>query len=185
MPNSNQQDAVYLQSGAAKDENRLPDSYSGGQIGSRFTVAPEPGGDPVNNLGQEWQLVQADSVMDVEPTRGAVAYWLSRTKFLVTTDVSLAGRGNVAGVFGGTVTLGNICCIQREGVAQVQPEGSPTAQPTTAGLIVIPGSSDAKANILAAGTAATYPQLGVSAGATSAVETGLFPCVLSVGAGRV
>lgn len=185
MPNNINQQTVYLQSGQPQSENRPPDGYSGGQIGSYFVIAPEPGGDPENNQALGWRLVQADSVMDVAPTRGAVAWWLNRSKFLVTTDVSAAGRGNVAGVFQGSVDLGNICCVQQEGLAQVQPEGSPTAAPTTAGLIVIPGANDAKADVLAAGSAATYPPLGVSAGATSSVETGLFPAILRVNSGRV
>jgi hypothetical protein len=177
MPNNNTQQAVYLQSGSAANENRAADGYSGGQLGIRFTIAPQG-----SQEGQEWQLVQNDSTMAVVPTRGAVAWWLDRTKFLVTTAVATAGRGNVAGVYQGPSDVGNICCIQRKGLAQVQPG---TGTPSTLGLIVVPSATAAKADALAAGTAASYPSLGRTVGATSATETGLFPCMLNVDSGVV
>jgi hypothetical protein len=55
--------------------------------------------------------------------------------------------------------------VQFGGPANVKFVDAPTASPTVAGLIVIPSSTAGKADCLAAGTAATYPKLGVSAGA--------------------
>lgn len=179
MPNNNQQQAVYLQSGAPATENRAPDEYSGGQIGSRFTLQVESGGNPSTNDAQEWQLVQNDSVMDVAPSLGAVAYWRDRARFLVTTDAETANRGNVAGVYGGASDVGNITAIQKKGPASVQlGSGSPSA----AGLFVIGGTVDGKADVIAAAGPLTYPALGKSVGTVSG---GLFPAILNVDDGVV
>lgn len=162
MANNNFQQTPYLQSGLPQTENRPPDGYSGGQLGVRFTF-----NDPQDsNIGKRYQLIQADSVMDVVPYDGAVAWWLSNSGYLVTTDVSAAGRGNVAGVFRTSLTLGNVGVIQLGGPGDVDySAGTPLAT----GLIAIPTATDAKAEALAAGSAATYPPLGVtvSASATS------------------
>jgi hypothetical protein len=151
-PNNNRQQTVYLQSGLPTTENRPVDSYFGGQAGMKFRVQDAA------KRSQEWQLVQNDSVMDVLPTAGAVAWWIDRAAYRVTTDVSAAGRGNVAGVYGGASSLSYVTCIQKGGyTAQVQ-IGAGT--PSAAGLFLIPTATDAKAEALAAGTAATYPTLG-------------------------
>lgn len=171
--NRNQQNAVYLQSGDPETENRLPDGYSGGQLGNLLTVEDPSDGD----VSKQYRLVQADSVMDVPPTAGAVALWKDRATYLVTTDVSAAGRGNPAGIFRTAVDLGNICCIQRRGKGTVQEVGGVTSAPDTTGKFVIPSATDAKADVLAAGSAATYPKLGQ---AVSATAGGLFTAQLNV-----
>jgi hypothetical protein len=163
---------VFLQSGDPTLERRDPDSYSGGQLGQTFEQ-PDIGNDPPTPA--KWQIVKTDSVMDVQPYDGAVAYWLDRANYVVTTDVSVAGRGNVAGVFRDSsapqdtathnIGLGQICCIQKKGEeTQVNFVNSPTAAPTAAGLIVIPSATDGQADCLAAGSPATYPELGKSVG---------------------
>ncbi len=159
MPNNNTQQTAYLQSGDPRTENMSPDTYAG-QLGIHLTLI-----DPETGLACEYQRVRVDSVMDVAPSEGAVAWWLSGSGYLVTTDVSVAGRGNVAGVFNNDPTLGNDTFIQLEGPTDVLGVDSPTAAFTAAGLIVIPSGTDAKADCLAAGTAASYPALGVSSGA--------------------
>jgi hypothetical protein len=58
--------------------------------------------------------------------------------------------------------------VQQGGKCSVQFIDSPTAAPTTAGLIVIPSDTSAKADCLAAGSSATYPALGTSAGTATA-----------------
>lgn len=161
MPTNQNQQAVFLQSGDPLTENRPADSYSGGQLGSRFTVQD----DGINSgTPRRFQMVQLDSAMDVAPTAGAVAWWRNSSGYVVTTDVSVAGRGNVAGVFGGALTVDYIGCIQIGGRASVQIQTSPTAVPDNTGKLVIPSATDAKADVLAAGTAASYPPLGTSAG---------------------
>jgi len=162
MPNDYPQPAIYLQSGSPATENRPADGYSGGELGSRFTMVDKADSDRAKG----WQLVQLDSTMDVAPSAGAVAYWRNRTGYIVTTDVSVAGRGNPAGVFPNAPTYDYICCVQQQGRALVQLQTSPTAVPDDTGKIVIPSATDAKADVLAAGTAASYPALGVSVGAS-------------------
>lgn len=169
--------AVFLQSGDPTLERRDPDSYSGGQLGQRFSV-PDVHTSWLDfadrgALAADWQLVKTDSVMDVLPYDGAVAFWLDRAAYLVTTDVSAAGRGNIAGIFRDSsapqdptthnIGLSQIVCIQKKGVPAVNYVDSPTSAPLAAGNFVIPSATDAKADALAAGTAATYPPLGKAA----------------------
>lgn len=167
MPNNHQQPTVYLQSGSPATENRPPDGYSGGQMGDRFTVET-----PGDLKARGYQLVKNDSIMDVEPTAGAVAWWKNppdaAEPYVVTTDVSAAGRGNVAGVYPNASDLGNVTCIQQQGPAVVQ-LGSGT--PDATGLMVIPGSSDAKADVLAAAGPLTYPAMGKSTSVSSGSPT--------------
>jgi len=173
--NRNQQNAVYLQSGDPETEARpsvgnygggllnQPDPYIGGQLGNLLTVA-DPGD---SKKSKQYRLVKNDSVMDVLPSEGAVMYWRDRATYLVTTDVSVAGRGNVAGVARCVSAVGDIICVQRRGDATVLIQGGPTAAPTAAGLNVIPSATDAVADVLAAGSAATYPKLGQSVSVAS------------------
>lgn len=172
MPNNITQPTVYLRSGSPETENREPDGYSGGQLGSKFTIR-----DRTTPQGRGYQLVVNDSVMDVAPTAGAVAWWLDRAAFRVTTDVSAAGRGNVAGVYLRDVGLGNVCCIQKKGpIAALQVQ---TGTASAAGLLVIPSATDGKADVLSAGTAATYPVIGKSTG-VAAGSPSAFPADLNV-----
>lgn len=166
MPNNNFQQTVYLQSGLPQTENRPADAYSGGQLGSRFTVV-----DPADaNKAKRYQLVQNDSAMDAVPFAGAVAFWRDATGYTVTTDVSFGGRGNPAGIYLLAVTLGNICCIQQKGPCSVKGVDSPTSAPDTSGKIVIPSATDGKADVLGAGSSATYPPLGVAVGTQDATS---------------
>lgn len=184
---------VFLQSGDPTLERRDPDSYAGGQLGQHFD-APDIGNDPPTPA--TWQIVKTDSVMDALPYDGAVAWWKDRANYIVTTDVSAAGRGNVAGVFRDTsapqdvntnnIGLSQICCIQKKGEStQVKFDAAPTAAPTAEGLIVIPNDADGEADCLAAGTAATYPVLGKSVGAVDAVETDYAAVALNVDDGEI
>lgn len=179
MPNNAWQQTIYLQSGSPETENRAPGSVtppsitSGyiGQLGSRFIV--KDGADSKKAKG--YQLVQLDSVMATLPYSGAVAWWTNRATYLVTTSVSTGGRGNVAGIFrvavaAADVTAQNLVCIQIKGPCEnVNYLSSPTSAPSAAGLFVIPSSTDAQADCLAAGSAATYPKIGESTGVAATV----------------
>ncbi len=171
MPNNRLQQTPWLQSGLPQSENRPATTQNmDGQLGIRFTFR-----DPSDsNIAKEYQLVQADSVMDVAPYAGAVAYWLANTGYRVTTDVSVAGRGNRAGVFLNSLTLDYIGCIQLAGKGNVDID---TGTPTAAGLFVVPSASDAKATVIAAGSPATYPALGRTVSATASSGT-LYPVEL-------
>lgn len=140
-----------------------------GQLGIRFTIT-QPGplyGQPgvEQYRDKTYQIIQTDSTMTVSPYRGAVAWWSNPATYLVTTDPTKLGRGRVAGVFQYAITKGNYGTIQVDGPATVKFVDAVTAAPTAAGLIVIPSATAAKADCLAAGTAATYPILGRSVSA--------------------
>jgi len=171
MPNNYPQPTVYLQSG---DPNTcIQDNLYPGQLGSRFAII-DPDGATLPPGAKIYQLVKLDSnAMTTLPFAGAVAWWVSRTNYTVSTSISTAGgRGKVAGVFLTAVTAAQVAaqkvvCIQIAGHANVTYVDSPTATPDATGLFVIPSATDGKADCLAAGTAATYPKLGESAGAAT------------------
>lgn len=166
MPNKWEMPPLYLRSGDPETENETTLLY-GGQLGSRITVKqPGPPGSPgaEDFRFKRYQYIQTDSAMTVAPFKGAVAWWSDKTRYLVTTSPTVLGRGRVAGVFQNAITPGNFGCIQLTGPALVKFVDAPTANPTAAGLFVIPSATAAKADCLAAGSAATYPVLGLSAG---------------------
>ena len=143
-----------------------------GMIGGSCTVVLGTAGSTTDPRGSKTiQLVRTDSTMTVAPFNGAVAWWKNKLTYQVTTDPT-GRRGQHAGVFLGPVTAGRLAIIQYGGRhGQVKFIDAPTAAPTAAGLIVIPSATAAKADCLAAGTAATYPALGLSAGTYDAANT--------------
>lgn len=158
---------AYLQSGDPENEN-VPSLLYPGLLGAKFTVLQPartaPGAE--DGRSKTYQLVQTDSTMTTAPYRGAVAWWSDKTRYLVTTSPTALGRGRIAGVFQNAITVGNYGCVQTNGPASTKLVDSPTAAVTAnSGQFVIPSSSAGKADVLAAGTAATYPPLGVVAGA--------------------
>lgn len=172
MPNNNPLGPAYLQSGDPEAENTPTLAYPG-LLGSRLTVVQPTRSAPGAEDGRAktYQLIKTDSTMTTTPYKGAVAWWSDKTQYLVTTSPTTLGRGRVAGVFQNAITVGNFGCIQTKGPATVKFVDAPVAAPTAAGLFVIPSATAAKADCLAAGTAATYPPLGVSAGVYDATNT--------------
>lgn len=171
MPVGPNQQPVYLQSGDPEQENNATLAYPG-QLGTRFFVV-QPSRTPAgaeDGRAKGYQIVRTDSTMSVAPYRGAVAWWSDKTRYLVTTTVTTLGRGRVAGVFQNAVTPGNYTCIQIKGPATVKFTDSVTATPDATGQFVIPSATNAKADCLAAGSASTYPALGVSAGSFNAAS---------------
>jgi len=169
MPNNYVQQGVFLTPG---DPNSMDDAklYAPGTLGARFIVKQPTSGaaGAVASRFKGYQIVQTDSTMGVGSFPGAVGWWSDKTKYLVTTDPTKLGRGRVAGVFNNASVKGNFTCIQWLGPCTVKFVDAPVAAPTAAGLIVIPSATAAKADCLAAGSSATYPQLGYSAGALNA-----------------
>lgn len=167
MANNIRNQPMYVRSGNLETENESSLLYPG-MLGSRVTVK-QPG--PMGAPGAEefrdktYQLVQVDSAATTAPFRGAVAWWSDKTRYLVTTSPTALGRGRVAGVFQNAISLGYFGFIQTQGPAIVKFVDAPVAAPTVAGLIVIPSATAGKADCLAAGSAATYPALGVTASA--------------------
>jgi hypothetical protein len=152
--------------------------HAPGQLGMRFTIK-QPAGSGTPGLEEfrfkTYQIVKTDSSMTVSPFKGAVAWWSDKTGYVVTTSPTALGRGRVAGVFQNLAaypfTKGHYCCIQVKGPGITKFVDAPTAAPTAAGLFVIPSATAGKADCLAAGSAATYPPLGVSAGVYDATNT--------------
>lgn len=148
-----------------------PSLHAPGQLGIRFTIK-QPAGPGTPGVEEfrfkTYQIVKTDSTMSVSPFKGAVAWWADKTQYLVTTSPTTLGRGRIAGVFQNTasypITKGHYCCIQVKGPGIVKFIDAVTAAPTAAGLHVIPSATAGKADCLAAGSAPTYPLLGVSAG---------------------
>lgn len=170
MPNNITQQPFYFPTGDPETTDEVSWPYPG-QVGMRTTVA-QPG--PRTAAGAEagrsktYQLVRTDSTMTVAPFVGAVAWWSDKTQYLVTTTVTTLGRGRVAGVFQNAITKGNYGFIQTQGPATVKFTDSTTATPDATGQFVIPSATAGKADCLAAGSAATYPPLGLSAGSFNA-----------------
>lgn len=160
------QQAIWLQSGDPETENTPTLQYPG-LLGARYvTKQPHRSAAGVEDgRSKGYQLIQTDSTMTVSPYRGAVAWWADKTKYLVTTSVTALGRGRIAGVFQNAIDKGNYGFVQIEGPATTKLIDAPTAVPTAAGFFVIPSATDGKADVLAAGSASTYPSLGVTAGA--------------------
>lgn len=159
----------YLQSGDPETENNVS-LYAPGTLGGRFTMIDPQRSTPGVTAGRAktYQLVRTDSSMTVAPFPGAVAWWSDKTQYLVTTTVTTLGRGRVAGIFRNGVTPGNYCCVQVSGPGVVKFTDSVTATPDATGQFVIPSATAGKADCLAAGSAATYPVLGVTAGSFNA-----------------
>lgn len=172
-PNSWFSQPVFLPGGNPETFNEPTLPYPG-QLGNRFEIINPPRTAPSNTAedgrAKGYQLVGTDSTMTQNPFDGAVAWWSDQAQYRVTTTVTTLGRGRVAGVFKMAVTPGNYCCIQIKGVGMVKFIDAVTSAPDATGKLVIPSATNGKADCLAAGSAATYPILGRSAGAYDAAN---------------
>lgn len=169
MSNNIRNQPAYFPGGSPETFNE-PSMLYPGMLGSRLTQDATQDGD---RASRTYQIVQADSTMTVTPYKGAIAWWSDKSKYTVTTSPTALGRGRVAGVFRTAVTssTGNFCTVQTQGRCEkLKIVDAPTAAPSAAGLLVIPSATAGKADVLAAGSAATYPALGVSASAVDATD---------------
>lgn len=158
MPNNINNQTPFLLSGLPQNENRTK-TYGGyqGQLGYRFTFDdPED-----SNKSKRWQLVERDSHDTGALTAGQVVYWNAAYGYGVTSSISGAmGRGGVAGVVQGDIDPGQIGCIQIGGPALVT--GPTVGTATAAGLFAIPSATVGTFDAIAAGSAATYPPIGLT-----------------------
>lgn len=164
---------VYIPGGDPENMNE-PSLLYPGQLGIRFSYINPPRSIPADSqtlatgedgLPKTFKLVKTDSTMSVAPYDGAVAWFSDQANNVVTTTVTTLGRGRVAGVFKNSVTPGYYTCVQVKGKGKVKFIDSPTAAPDATGKFVIPSATNSKADCLAAGSAATFPPIGRSAGA--------------------
>ena len=170
-PNRWDMPPMWVTTGDPETVNDPTPQYKG-QVGMRYTAIQPSRSAPGAESGRSktYQYIQTDSTMSVAPFAGAVAWWSDKTKYLVTTSPTALGRGRIAGVFQNAITLGYYGFVQTEGPATVKFIDAVATAPTVAGLFVIPSATAGKADTLAAGTAATYPTLGVTAGVYDAAN---------------
>jgi hypothetical protein len=148
---------MYLPQGGNPEEVNITTLMHPGLLGGRF-INPSAEGN------KEYQLVKVDSTATgspVPPYDGATAWWTDKDAYMVgTAAAGPLGRGSVAGRFTFAAALGNYTCIQTEGRGTVKVIDAPTAVGAADGRFVIPSATNGKADILGAGTAATYGPLG-------------------------
>lgn len=176
MPNNINQPGAYFSTGnPATSIETTP--YAPGLLGQEVTVRSDARATaattPPTGRYKTWKYVQGDSSMSVAPFLGAVLWWFNRILYQVTTSPTATGRGNVAGVSqlpaGTAFPAGSYFWMQVGGPGTVKLVDAPTAVPTaTNALEVIPSATAAKADTMAAGTAATYPTLGTTIDARNA-----------------
>ncbi len=141
----------------------MKDNPYKGALGGIYESDKESGREP-----GKFQLVQGDSSMSVAPFPGAVMWWADKANFIVTTAATK--RAMIAGVVprlkrDGTEVAtgpaaGHYFFIQKGGKGVAKVQAGPTAAPTNVGQAVIPSATAGKADILAVGSAPTYPSLG-------------------------
>lgn len=168
--------------GASADATNTPTLYAPAELGSVFY-----------NQGNKYQRVLCDSGATSATPTGAVAvtqtaYWLDKTKKIVTNDFrfALAGsppgagltgigfRNAVAGIFRVAATAGNyVDILQKGNGVLVNSDNSGTI-----GQFAIAGSSTTIPEVIgsAIGTAPTYPPVGI----IRAVPTGANPYTVTV-----
>lgn len=174
MPNNLRIQPLYLPNSSDPAQFNIPESewrYPG-MIGGSATFIFGTAGSTTDPRGSKnVQLVRTDSTMTTAPFNGATAWWKNKLTYQTTTDPA-SRRGQVAGVYLGAITPGRLAIIQTGGRhGQVKFIDAVTSAPDATGKLVIPSATAGKADCLAAGTAATYPVMGVSAGTYDATNT--------------
>lgn len=144
-----------------------------GQVGTRITIQqPGPRGSGEGQAeayrAKTYQLVQGDSSMSTAPFPGAVMWWADKSRYKVSTSPTATARGNVAGVVGNSSPgKGQYFFVQTEGPATVKHVDAPAGGAFAVGDSVIPSATAGKADRVAAGTAPTYPTLGLATSVTN------------------
>lgn len=175
MPNNILSQPVFIPGGNPETMNEPESNIKPGQLGIRFAynipARQAPGVDSQTlatgaaGLPKMYKMVRTDSTMTVTPFDSAVAWWADQALYKTTTSPTTLGRGRVAGVFRTAVTPGNICCIQVKGKGKVNfIDAVVVGNVTDDGNFVIPSATAAKADVIAAGSPATYPIIGRTAG---------------------
>lgn len=171
MPNDYHKQPLYLGPSGDPEDFNEPILLYPGQLGARMTVKqPGPPGAPgaEDYRHKTYQLVGTDSTMTVAPFPGAVAWWSDKANYKTTTSPTATARGNIAGVYGRTtITRGNYCFVQTRGPATVKHVDAPAGGAFAVGDSVIPSATAGKADRVAAGTAPTYPTLGLCSRVTN------------------
>jgi len=139
-----------------------------------------------DGVDRDLQIVQCDSTLATAPTPGMVAYWIDDAEANGTyrvTPVVTGHRGRVAGIFAEnipTLTVDQYTAIVKKGRdVPVKLLDSPTSAADASGKFVVPSATSGRADVLAAGSAATYPPIGRTSG-TQDGTTKLANCQVDV-----
>lgn len=162
----------YMPNGGNPEETNIPiaNFRYAGQIGTIHTALYKDA-DGVSRT-KTFMLVKTNATLAVAPFNGCPAYWSNQDDNEVSTALV---RGRPAGVFINVPGVSSVCFIQILGRhPNVRIKGVPTATPTNAGLFVIPDSAAGACDCLAAGTAATYPPLGLSVSGLTGNDAAVF-----------
>lgn len=136
-----------------------------GQIGSAFTFE-EKDVDGITR-SKTWMLVKTASVLATATVNGTCLWWSDQDAFTVTTLAT--NRGRVAGVALRVCAVNSVVAIQIGGRHPgVHVIAVPTAAASVAGMWVVPSATDARADVLALGTAPTHTPLGYAVGVNTA-----------------
>lgn len=121
----------------------------------------------------EYQYVKFLSTASLAPAVGKFAFWSDRTNYVVTTDITAANIGKVAGVIIYANTKGNWGFIQIAGRATVLFKASITkATPADGDLVIIDQTPAAVGDVLADATGITSLTLKSTVGVAYAVPVG-------------
>lgn len=150
MPANVTNQTMFLGTVATIDKLNSKTLYKPGELGSKLFDTQSRG----------YVLVQCDSG-PASVAAGDLAFWMSKSNYLVTNKLVDApeGRNAVAGVFTNAVTPGNYTAIQRQGgsIVTVNTAGSPAV-----GDVAVANSGTNKDTTpIAAGTAPTYIPIGI------------------------
>jgi hypothetical protein len=122
------------------------------QLGMRVWLDGNPGGvkydSTVGTLyGGCFQYVQCKTAMSATPAVGKIAVWSDLEKYIVTSDITAANVGKMAGVWLAAVTAAYYGWIQTKGKATVL-FTTLTASPVDGDLVVIDVSTSRGTNVL-------------------------------------
>lgn len=136
-----------------------------------------------DGVDRDLQIVQADSILGTALTAAQVVWWKDRSANLVTNDPT-GIRGQVAGVVGenvdGDIPVSSyIAIVKKAATHGVKLKDSPASAADITGKFVIPDTAAGRADVLAAGTAASYPPIGRAIG-TQDATTKIAQCAVDV-----
>lgn len=167
MPINNNQQGVYVSDPDAHD---TPVLYAPGNLGQRYTTIVQlrdtqaaPVG--VSGASRPMQVVQVDSTLTSQVTRGDIMLWKDKSRYVVTPKVVNAlNRNEVAGVMPGTATAGNYTSVQYKGPQLVKVTAADQAAIVSGDSIIASAADDGKGSRVAAGTAVTYTKVATALG---------------------
>lgn len=148
---------------------------SAGELGQRFTVIVPTRAipsSPISDPGgsKSYQIVLLDSSITTQPTRGMIAYWKDKARYIVSNEAGL-GIGNVAGVIKHAApTLGRYITVQFQGPSIILFKSNTTSTPDATGKsVVTDAGTSGLADAVTTAPAAPITIIGHTAGVAGAV----------------